>query len=332
MNIKMNVEALADQIISIYKTWTIPLIYWQTATGKTRLSLELAKRFPIEVISADSRQIYRYMDIGTDKVSQVIRSQIIHHQIDIVDPDQIYTAGQRQVDTYKIIEEVFKRWKIPVIVGGTGLYIDTVVYNFTMGIVEPNPVLRKELEEKETRKPGILWDTLHTIDPVEAAKHHPSSIRFIIRALEIYYQTWALKSDIMKRQKPNYPLLMVGLRQDVKMGNKLIDERLELMIQDGLIQEVQDLLDKWYDPKSNALQSIDYKQTIDYLEKLKIEQPSAFSLLHSAYMASLQIANHQLAKKQRTRFRRYSRDNEYHNGRDDQNNIRYLDLYLPDYI
>lgn len=187
----------------------IPVIYGQTATGKTRLSLELAKKFKeefkkdIEIISADSRQVYRYMDIGTDKIGQDIRNQIIHHMIDIIDPDEIYTAGQWQQDSYQIIDDIISRNNLPVIVGGTGLYIDTIVYNFNMGIVEPNLEYRAELEEiAESEKlkaegspcafgfqSSVLRNMLNEIDPVEAAKHHPSSTRFIIRALEIYKQT-----------------------------------------------------------------------------------------------------------------------------------------------
>jgi tRNA dimethylallyltransferase len=113
----------------------------------------LANEIPSEIISADSRQIFKYMDIGTDKVPLEIREKIPHHQIDIITPDQNYTAGQRKADTEKNIQEIQKRNKLPIIVGGTGLYIDTIYKNFSMPKGEPNPTLRDELYEKEKLQP-----------------------------------------------------------------------------------------------------------------------------------------------------------------------------------
>jgi tRNA dimethylallyltransferase len=124
-----------------------------TATGKSKLSVLLSEYFPTEIVSADSRQIFRAMDIGTDKVSKEIRAKIPHHQIDIVNPDETYTAGQWKEDSELAVEVILGRGKIPFIVGGTGLYIDTIYKNFTMPASAPNHTLRKQWEMKEAEQP-----------------------------------------------------------------------------------------------------------------------------------------------------------------------------------
>lgn len=127
------------------------------------------------------------MDIGTDKISAEIRAKIPHHQIDIVNPDEQYTAGQRKQAVDQQMDTILKKGKTPFIVGGTGLYIDSVYKNFSMPECPPDPVLRRKLEEKEIANPGFLHRELSRIDPEEAQKLHPHSLRYLIRALEIYY-------------------------------------------------------------------------------------------------------------------------------------------------
>ena len=320
-----NISTIVEDIFSSYKEGFIPVIYGPTATGKTRLSLELAKKLwkPVEIVSADSRQVYKQLNIWTDKIDESIRAEIPHHQIDIIDPNEIYTAWQWQQDTYQIIEEILKRDHIPMIVGGTGLYIDTIVYNFSMHTCEPDQAYRDRLEELESKNPGTVWKMLQEIDPIEAAKNHPHSTRFIVRALEIYHVSGQTKTELMKKNPPRYPLLMIGLQQDVNIWNKLIDERIELMIKNGLVEEVKWLLEKGYDPSLTSLKTIDYKQTVQYIQGI---------VSYSDYIKSLQI-NHQLAKKQRTRFRRCSKNEEESWLLERQNNdIHYLNYYLPDYI
>lgn len=336
---------LSDEIVLRYSPISIPIIYGPTATGKTKLSLELSKKIKekygkdVEIISADSRQVYREMNIGTDKIGQDIRSQIIHHQIDIINPDETYTAGQWQADTYRIIDEIIWRDNIPMIVWGTGLYIDTIVFNFNMGICEPDWEFRADLEryvrgygeiprlgigtipdlvsgwQQWSYDPMMLWNLLNQVDPTEAAKHHPSSDRFIIRALEIYYKTGIPKSQLIMKQTPKHPLLLIGLEQDVTIGNTMIDRRLKQMIEQGLVAEVQWLLEKWYSRDLASMRTIDYKQTVQYIDG---------TYAYDAYMEALQISNHQLAKKQRTWFRRY-------NYISDDKNIQKLHFFIPDY-
>lgn len=143
----------------------------------------------MEVISSDSRQIFRGMDIGTDKIPADIRGKIPHHQIDIVNPDENYTAGQRKESADKQMDAILSRRKVPFIVGGTGLYIDTIYKNFSMPECPPDPILRAELEQKEVEESGFLHRELSRIDPEEAQKLHPNSTRYLIRALEIYHKT-----------------------------------------------------------------------------------------------------------------------------------------------
>ena len=274
----------------------VVIIRWATATGKSRLSVMLSQFFDTEIISADSRQIFRYMDIGTDKVSQEIRDRIPHHQIDIVNPDERYTAGQWQKDTYRIIEEIQSRGKLPMIVGGTGLYIDTIYKNFTLPDAAPNPTLRDELYAKEEANPGYLHATLSQVDPEEAQKLHPNSTRYLVRALEIFYTTGETKTDSFIQQPVKYPLLMLGLRREKDAGNMMINARIKEMFAQGLVAEVQDLLDRGYTEDLQSMQGIGYKEVIPLIRGEYTQEKSEELLKKNT---------HHLAKKQRTRFRRY---------------------------
>lgn len=274
----------------------IVIIRWATATGKSKLSVLLSKYFNCEIISADSRQIFKHMDIWTDKVPMTIRKKIPHHQIDIIDPNETYTAGQWKKDSEKQIEAIFKRKKLPLIVGGTWLYIDTIYKNFTMPEAEPNEELRKKLYAKEEKHPGSLHEELKKIDPKEAEKIHPKSIRYLVRALEIFYTTGKSKSESFLQQKVTWPILMIWLRRNKEDSNKRIDNRIHEMIENGLIKEVKWLLKKWYSSSIQSMQGIGYKETIWFLE-----QEYDLNTLEELMKKN----THQLAKKQRTWFRRY---------------------------
>lgn len=299
-DIVVDVQDDIQQFRAKYPTG-ICVIWWATATGKTKLSIELARHFPVEIIGADSRQLFRGMDIWTDKISARIRKQIPHHQIDIINPDQHYTAGQWKQDSEHIIEDILQRWNIPLIVWGTGLYIDTIYKNFSMPEVVPNYVLRAELENKETAHPGILWQELATVDPIEAARHHPKSLRYIIRALEIYHESGLTKTASFVAQTPKRPILMLWLRREKEDTNTRINTRISEMFDEWLIEEVQGLLDAWYSPTLQSMQGIGYKEVVQHLQ---------WGLNKEACIEHVQIATHHLAKRQRTRFRRYIADAE----------------------
>ena len=274
----------------------IVIIRWATATGKSRLSVELSEFFDIEVISSDSRQIFRKMDIGTDKISAEIRKKIPHHQIDIVDPDETYTAGQWKEDADHQVDEILARGKFPFIVGGTGLYIDTIYKNFSLPECPPDYALRSELEEKEKQDPGFLHHELSKIDPEEAGKLHPNSTRYLIRALEIYKKTWITKTAGYIQQAVRHPILMLGLRRDKETTNHLINARIKEMFKNWLIEEVDHLLKEGYPPTLQSMQGIGYKEVIGYLQgQYDYEKMEEL----------LKRNTHHLAKKQRTWFRRY---------------------------
>lgn len=274
-------------------------IWWQTATGKTGLSLQLSKHFPIEVINADSRQIYRYMNIGTDKISSEIRAQLPHHLIDIVDPDEIYTSAQWQHDTHILVWQIQTRGKIPVIVWGTGLYIDMVYRNFWLPDVPPDYEYRAHLEGLESQSPWYCHDLLTQLDPLEAARHHPSSIRFIIRALEMIHITGKLKSEITSSHPPIRPLLMLWLRRDTDSGNDLINARIHEMVKHWLVEEVQHLVSLWYRDSLSSKKPNAYPLVLWYMD-------GDYDM--DECILRMQAADRHLAKKQRTWFRRYMRD------------------------
>jgi len=277
----------------------IVVIWWATATGKTWLSVLLSQFLDMEIISADSRQIFAQMDIWTDKVSQEIRDKLPHHQLDIVMPDQSYTAWQRKKDSEKRIDDILFRNKIPFVVGGTGLYIDTLYKNYSMPEVWANMEFRNKLFLQEEKSPWYLHQELERIDPVEAQRHHPNSTRYIVRALEIFHETGKLKSEICKELPVRWPILMIGLWRDKESTNLLIDQRIDEMLAWWLVDEVQWLLDMWYDPGLQAMQWIGYKEVVEYLQwKCNKEQMKE----------NLQLVTHRLAKKQRTWFRRYMDD------------------------
>ena len=298
MEIEDIVSDVRDEIKIFQKNnpdWII-IIRWATATWKSKLSILLNEFFDIEIISADSRQIFKYMDIWTDKVPSEIRKKIIHHQIDIVDPDKTYTAWQRKEETEKIITQIKKRKKFPLIVWWTGLYIDTIYKNFSMPSCPPDYKLRKELEDKEKENPWILYQELMKIDPQEAKKLHPNSIRYIIRALEIFYKTKNIKTKSYLQSKPKWPILMIWLRREKEDTDNRIDIRIQEMIQSWLIDEVKSLIKKWYWSDLQSMQWIWYKETIQYIN---------WNYDINELEETLKKNTHHLAKKQRTRFRRY---------------------------
>lgn len=278
----------------------VVIIRWATATGKTTLSVEIAKEMDIEIISADSRQIYQHMDIGTDKIEQEIRDRLPHHQIDMIDPAQTYTAGQRKAQTQELIPQIQERGHIPFIVWGTWLYIDTIYKNFSMPEVAPDMEWREMMMKKDAQKPWFLLDELRKVDPEEAMKHHPNSTRYIARALEIYHKTGQKKSVLAQELPVERPLLMIGLWREKEETNKRINARIKQMLRDGaLIDEVRGLLEKWYTLEHTAMNGIGYKEVVWYIQ-------GEYWLDRAEEL--LKRNTHRYAKRQRSWFRRYIMD------------------------
>lgn len=272
------------------------VIRWATATWKSKLSLLLSESFPVEIFSADSRQIFRWMDIWTDKVSRDWREKVPHHLIDIVDPDQTYTAWQWKSDVEDGIEQVLLRKNNPIIVWWTWLYIDTIYKNFQMPECPPNYLYRDELQAKEDVDKWYVYRLLQKIDPEEASKLHPNATRYIIRALEIYHETWRTKTDLFLHQVVKHPLLMLWLWREKEETNLRINMRIKEMLKSGLVDEVKWLLWKWYLPSLQSMQWIGYKEVVGYLQ---------WEYDYDTMEELLRKNTHYLAKKQRTWFRRY---------------------------
>jgi tRNA dimethylallyltransferase len=274
----------------------VAIIWWATTTGKTSLSLDIAKEVPIEIISADSRQVYKYMDIGTDKVSKEDQCRVPHHGIDLVNPDETYTAWQRKKLVNEIIPQIHARGALPVVVGGTWLYIDMIYKNFSLPDVPPNQALRDQLYALEHEHPWYLYKELMTCDPDEAHKHHPNSLPYLARALEICLMTGKKKSELMVEQPVQRPLYMVWLWREKEDTNQRINARITSMMNHWLVEEVAWLLERWYGPDAVAMQGIGYKEIVGYITWLYWWERAGELLKRNT---------HYLGKKQRTWFKRY---------------------------
>lgn len=239
-----------------------------TASGKTKLSIIVAEKIGGEIISADSRQVYRYMDIGTAKPSKEERERVKHYFIDELNPDEEFNAGVFGERGREIIEDIFSRGKVPIVVGGSGLYVKSLIDGFFEG-----PAGDWELREILYRKAerlgkGALYEELKKVDPASAEKIHPNNLKRVIRALEVYYLTGKPISQLQSEMKPeiNFETVQIGLNWDRKKLYKRIEERVDMMIEQGLIEEVKRLRELGYDKNLNALQTVGYKEVFDYLD------------------------------------------------------------------
>ncbi len=237
-----------------------------TGVGKTRVAVALCLKVRGEIISADSRQIYRGMDIGTDKATAEERKLVPHHLVDIVSPDQEFTLAQYQELAYQAIEDVLGRDKVPFLVGGTGLYVRAVLEGFTIPRVQPNPRLREELlqfAEREGHK--AVHARLEEVDPQAAANIDPRNVRRVIRALEVYEALGRPISGLQDREPPPYRVLKIGLTMDRDELYRRIDERVDSMMSGGLLAEMQGLVAEGYDYNLPAMSGLGYQQLGTYL-------------------------------------------------------------------
>ncbi|WP_243291843.1 tRNA (adenosine(37)-N6)-dimethylallyltransferase MiaA [Bacillus sp. FJAT-47783] len=237
-----------------------------TAVGKTKLSIELAKKINGEIISGDSMQIYKGMDIGTAKIKRDEMEGIPHHLIDIKEPTESFSVAQFQALVRPLITEISNRGKVPMIVGGTGLYIQSVIYDYKFTESNTNEALRIELEKKvESVGRLSLYEQLKKVDPVSAQKIHPNNVRRVIRALEIYYDTGKKMSEIEETNQhdPIYNVALIGLTMDRSILYKRINERVDLMVEEGLVEEVKCLYDQGL-RDCQSIQAIGYKELYDY--------------------------------------------------------------------
>jgi tRNA dimethylallyltransferase len=257
---------------SLSKKPKIIVICGPTAIGKTAVGIELAGTFGGEIVSADSMQIYRHMDIGTAKPTPQELAQVDHHMIDIVDPDEDYDAVQFSKQARDRIAEIINRGLIPFVVGGTGLYIKALLH----GLFQSKPVdpqIRNRLkQEAEKSGSGFLFERLKKIDPATAGRIHPNDSYRIMRALETIESSGKTISEHHQNHgfaDDPFTALIIGLQMDRQNLYARIDNRVELMIEAGLIQEVTMLLEMGYTAELKSMQSIGYRHMAEYLaEKL----------------------------------------------------------------
>jgi len=242
------------------------VILGPTAVGKSALSMRLGQAFGGEIISADSRQIYRYMDIGTAKVTREERAQLPHHLIDLADPDEELTLAHYQRLAAEVIEEVWSRGKLPILVGGTGLYVRALTEGWTVPEVPPDRALRARLEEEaRCLGPEALHGALAAVDPLAAQRIDPRNVRRVIRALEVYRRTGVPISAQQAKVAPGYRLLKIGLTMERQALYRRIDERVERMIAQGLEAEVRGLLARGYGYELPSMSGLGYREIGQYL-------------------------------------------------------------------
>jgi tRNA dimethylallyltransferase len=241
-----------------------------TASGKTPVSLLLAERLSGEIISADSRQIYKYLDVGTAKPTQADRKRAKHYFVDIREPDEEYNAGQFGKEARAVVESVLKQGKLPILVGGSGLYVKSALDGLFEGPGK-DPEIRARLVEQLARE-GVksLFEAVKKVDPSAAARMTEVKPRQVIRALEVYYITGRPISEFHAEQetKPDFRAIQVGLKWEREDLYDRINRRVDRMISDGLVEEVKGLRIKGYDRRLNALNTVGYKEVFDYLEGL----------------------------------------------------------------
>lgn len=234
-----------------------------TAVGKSALAIQLAQEFRGEIVSADSRTIYRGMDIGTAKPTPDEQRRVPHHLIDIVNPDEPFTLADYQQRAYATIEAIHAHGNVPFLVGGTGLYVRAVLDGLNIPRVEPDPARRAELERNDA---ATLYARLQQLDPVAAARIDPRNKRRVIRALEVCERTGKPMSELQTQRAPNYRLLRIGLTMPRAQLYERINARVDAMIAQGLVDEVRGLLTRGYPPHLPAMSSLGYRQIIDYLQ------------------------------------------------------------------
>ena len=269
-----------------------------TASGKTALSIELAKKINGEIISSDSMQIYKDMDIGTAKPTKQEMQEIKHYLLDFVEPDQRYSVAQFKKDAEKAIEEILAKNKVPIIVGGTGLYVDSLIYGIEYQEIELDKKYREELEEK-AQKEGLetLYEQATKIDPQAIEKISANDKKRILRILEIYHSTGKTKTQQEIESRKNevkYDYKVFALNMEREKLYERINKRVDIMIEQGLIQEVENLCRK-YTEFPTAMQGLGYKEVVEYLQGKISEQEM---------IEKIKMETRRYAKRQLTWFRK----------------------------
>jgi tRNA dimethylallyltransferase len=271
-----------------------------TASGKTSLALSIAKKRAVELVSADSRQIFKYLDIGTAKPSIAERTSVKHHFVDVLEPSSDYNAGQFGHDAREVVMEILKKKKLPVLVGGSGLYVKAVIDGLFDGPGKDLEI-RMMLEEQLQRE-GLeaLLNALRRVDPLTMERMKEITPRRVIRALEVYRVTGKPISQLHSEEDftLGFEAYQVGLLWDRKELYQRIDKRVEAMVAAGLADEVKNLISKGYDRHLNALNTVGYKEVFDYMAGIHS---------HEKMIELIKRNTRRFAKRQMTWFRRDQR-------------------------
>lgn len=284
--------------MSAEKLTRVVILTGPTAVGKTALAVSLAQQYNGEIISADSRQVYTEMDVATAKPSSAELSAVPHHLINILAPDQDFTLPEFQARANLSIADIAARGKLPFLVGGTVLYLNALTEGWQVPKVAPNPALREALEQEAIeRGPAALYAELAQLDPAATAHINPVNVRRIIRALEVYRSTGQLFSEAQGKNPPPYNFLKIALTLPREVLYARADARIDKMLANGLVAEVELLLAAGYLPTLPAMSGLGYGQISAYLRgELTLAQA----------VEQMKFATHRYIRQQYTWFRRDS--------------------------
>ena len=276
---------------------TIRMIIGPTGVGKSAFALDLASKIGGEIVSADSMQVYKYMDIGTAKPGLEEQKMIPHHLIDIVYPDEEYNVYRFRKDALQAVKDILGRGKEAIVVGGSGLYIEALIRGIFEG-PSRDEKLRKELKgEEEQKGKGYLWKKLNEIDPISARRIHPNDIKRLIRALEVYMKSGKKLTDFLTENMVTaYNYDIIYLHMDRNALYERINMRVDEMVKKGLIEEVRSLIIMGYNESFQSMKAIGYKEVVAYLKGIYDKREM---------LDVLKRNTRKLAKRQICWFKRY---------------------------
>ena len=270
-----------------------------TAVGKTKASIGLAKALNGEIISADSMQVYKYMDIGSAKIRPEEMQYIMHYLVDVLEPDEEFNVVRFQQMAKQAMDEIYAKGKIPIVVGGTGFYIQALLYDIDFTENDEDTSYREELEQLANEKGAeYLHEMLREVDPASAESIHANNVKRVIRALEFYKQTGKKISEHNEKERAKespYEFCYFVLNDDRQLLYDRIDLRIDQMLEEGLLEEVTALKNKGYTKDMVSMQGLGYKEILDYLN-------GEYSLEEAIYI--LKRDTRHFAKRQLTWFRR----------------------------
>mgnify|MGYP004615120593 CR=1 FL=1 len=289
-----------------------------TASGKTALSIELAKKINGEIVSCDSMQIYKEMDIGTAKPTEEEKQGIKHYMIDIISPNERYSVADYKIQAKKAIKEIISKGKTPIVVGGTGLYIDSLIYEIEYPNIEFDEEYRNEIETRVSKE-GLekIYEEAKIIDPKAIEKISPNDKKRIIRILEIYHATGKNKTDQEKesrKKEVEFDYKVYAISWDREVLYERINKRVDIMLEEGLVKEVE-AINKKYNQFPTAMQGLGYKEVVQYLNK---------ECSYEEMTEKIKMETRRYAKRQLTWFRK-NKETIWLNGENSiQNNIKII--------